>query len=167
VVKELWKPFRHGYYEVSNLGRVRRVKASKGAVSGKMLKSATDKKGYLHLVTYYHGRAKGHLVHVLVANAFLGPCPTGKEVNHKDLDKGNCVWDNLEYLTRLKNCHHAIKAGVKYGKSKLTYYQAREIRRLFATGKYHKRSKTLGNKFGVHSDTIWKVLANKTWKKAA
>jgi hypothetical protein len=48
----------------------------------------------------------------LVARAFLGPCPEGMEVNHKDTNKSNYRLDNVEYLTSQGNKQHAVLAGV-------------------------------------------------------
>lgn len=46
-------------------------------------------------------------VHQLVAAAFIGPKPKGKEVNHKDGNKKNNRADNLEYCTRSENILHS------------------------------------------------------------
>lgn len=43
---------------------------------------------------------KGFRVHRLVASAFLGPCPPGKEVNHLDSRRAHNFVSNLEYVTR-------------------------------------------------------------------
>lgn len=54
------------------------------------------------------------LVHLLVAEAFLGP-PQGErnQVNHKDGDKHNNHHDNLEWATRTENLIHAYKTGLR------------------------------------------------------
>lgn len=164
-MKEVWKPFRHGYYEVSNLGRVY------SNVTGRFLKPFSNHKGYLQVCTYYHQKRKYHLIHRLVATAFIGPCPKEKEVNHQDLNKSNCRCDNLEYITHKRNMHHAIDhgklgAGEKNGNSSLTWKDVIEIRRLYATGKYHKQSKTLASRFAVHPVTICKIINNRKWRVA-
>lgn len=51
------------------------------------------------------------VVHRLVAEAWLGPCPEGKEVNHKNLNKDDCSPGNLEYATPRRNQQHAIDNG--------------------------------------------------------
>jgi hypothetical protein len=57
------------------------------------------------------GVMKGYLVSRLVAEAFI-PNPDNKpEVNHKDTVKSNNRWANLEWVDRLRNVHHAFRAG--------------------------------------------------------
>jgi hypothetical protein len=46
-------------------------------------------------------------VHVLVAGAFLGPCPAGMEIDHSDSDKSNNTATNLAYMTHLDNARKA------------------------------------------------------------
>jgi hypothetical protein len=42
-------------------------------------------------------------VHKLVASKYLGVCPDGCEISHKDGDKWNNHWTNLEYITHSEN----------------------------------------------------------------
>lgn len=55
-------------------------------------------------------------VHRLVWEAFNGPIPGRLEVNHKDLDRGNNMLDNLELLTHQQNVQHAIDAYKSQGR---------------------------------------------------
>lgn len=103
-------------YSVSNLGRVRRDKQSKGARAGKILKTYKTKRGYYYVsLSRARKDEKHHFVHRLVAAAFIGPCPKGKEVNHKQssiTDKGNNRISNLEYLTPMENTQDAKRRGL-------------------------------------------------------
>lgn len=50
-------------------------------------------------------RRKTYRVAKLVCEAFLGECPSNKEISHKDENSlNNCV-DNLEYVTHKENCN--------------------------------------------------------------
>ena len=60
------------------------------------------------------GVTTNHLVHRLVAIAFL-PNPNGlPEVNHKDGNKQNATVENLEWCSGSENLYHAYDAGLKY-----------------------------------------------------
>jgi hypothetical protein len=53
-------------------------------------------------------RGKAFSAHGLVAMLWLPPKPTPKhELNHKDMDKRNNHWSNLEWLTHSQNLIHA------------------------------------------------------------
>lgn len=109
---ERWKEFFKGYYEVSNKGRIRRSKPAKKTYVGKILKLGKDKDGYLLVQLSRPGKRHTYRVNKIVARKFIGPCPEGKEVNHKDLNKQNNRDNNLEYVTHVGNLQHAIDCGV-------------------------------------------------------
>ncbi len=105
------------YYEVSSLGRVRSitriVNGSWGPRKhrGKVLSPSPQKSGHLNVHLSVRGVVKTHRVHTLVAAAFIGPCPHGKQVNHIDAIPANNVPANLEYVTPLENSRHMLALG--------------------------------------------------------
>lgn len=91
------------FYEVSSLGRVRKMGAKHVRTLGK------HKQGYW-LVTLFaaDGRKVARHVHRLVAIAFI-PNPLNLPVvNHKDSDTSNARTDNLEWTTQKENIRLAM-----------------------------------------------------------
>lgn len=86
---------------VSKTGLVRKVRLWEDKLYYKDLKPSITNAGYYQVATD-NGRAYG--VHQLVAKTFIGDCPKGKVVDHKDNDKLNNNVENLQYLTRRENC---------------------------------------------------------------
>jgi len=68
--------------------------------------------GYLRVGLRGAGRQTTVLVHRLVAEAFLGHCPTKLEVNHKNGHKRDNRRENLEYATHQENMAHAAALGL-------------------------------------------------------
>jgi hypothetical protein len=112
IQSEVWKPVLQyeGYYEVSNLGRVRSVRSGRGTKAGRILNTPPDTDGYPRVRLSRFNKPVDVNVHVLVALTFIGPCPEGLEVNHKDLKRNNNRASNLEYLTHSENQQHAANA---------------------------------------------------------
>lgn len=68
----------------------------------------TDRLGYGRVNLYCDGKKHRWLVHRLIALAFLGPPPPGRDViNHKDLDPSNNHFTNLEWCSVGENNQHA------------------------------------------------------------
>lgn len=107
VCSEEWRPVE-GFprYEVSDLGRIRR------AGTGRLMAVRYSRRRY-GAVHFPAGDGSGRYVdfyiHRLVAAAFIGPRPEGKEVNHKDGNRRHNAVSNLEYCTRSENIRHAGK----------------------------------------------------------
>ena len=98
-------------YQVSNLGRVRRITYYRSTWKGRIRKSYPTR-GYRSMVLFRAGERFSIPVHVLVARAFI-PNPLAlPEVNHKDLNKHNNAVSNLEWMTTADNKRHAAALGV-------------------------------------------------------
>lgn len=105
------------YWEVSSEGRVRSVRKADGRKT--ILKASMNHKGYLRVCVRKAQGYRAESVHRLVAEAFLGPCPEGLQVNHIDENKTNNRVDNLEYVTCAQNNNHGdrtAKAALALGR---------------------------------------------------
>ena len=106
--KEIWLPVNgyEGAYEISNMGQIRsldRTDSIGRLVKGHILHPSKTPNGYLRLNLCKNGKIKMHSIHRLVADAFLGDCPKGYQVNHIDEDKLNNRATNLEYVSPKQN----------------------------------------------------------------
>lgn len=108
-----WREIFDGYYEVSEDGDVRRKRPHPltfGGV-GKHLKQFPSRRGYLLTTLCRDGVCKKFSTHSLVASAFLGQRPEKMQINHKDGNKLNNHYSNLEYISGLENMRHARDNG--------------------------------------------------------
>lgn len=141
-------------YEIWSDGRVKSNKNGKGV----FLKATTDTRGYLQVTLYNkHGR-KSHMVHKLVADAFLKNPNNYKVVNHKDGNKKNNRLLNIERCDHSHNNRHIFKIGKR--KRKLSVEEVIEIKRLLNRNYTHKE---IADKFKVHRVTITNINSGKTW----
>ena len=107
---ENWKPVKdfEGVYEVSDLGRVRRIKAAKGTTAGALIKAHPQQGGYLIVHLRDTGREAQRLLHRMVAIAFI-PNPLGlPEVNHLG-KQTDCRAVKLEWRSRKGNAQFSVK----------------------------------------------------------
>ncbi|MCA9313756.1 NUMOD4 motif-containing HNH endonuclease, partial [Candidatus Saccharibacteria bacterium] len=126
MIKETWKPVKgyDNFYEVSSHGRVRsvnRIIINKGIkhvckFKGKIRKLAKDPKGYYRLSLCMNNIRKTHKVHRLVAYSFLSRVKGKNNINHKDGNKANNYYKNLEWVTNEENMRHAVSTGLHSNK---------------------------------------------------
>ena len=75
---------------------------------GKILKPCNNHSGYPLVNLTINGKSVTIAVHTAVARAFCEGYEPGKEVNHKDGNRENNDYTNLEWITRLENIRHSI-----------------------------------------------------------
>lgn len=125
-MQEIWKPIKsyEGYYEVSNLGRVRSLtrkiertnpneptKKRLFTYYGKLIPFWITKKGYLRITLNKNSHKSNHLIHRLVANAFLVNSEHKEQVNHINGIKTDNRVNNLEWVTNYENYTHSVITG--------------------------------------------------------
>src|SRR5262249_28608723 len=152
------------YYLVSNTGKVKRIASKQGAVVGRVLSMRPKKGGYNRVTLHSDSGMAQKLVHRLVAEAFLGPCPQAHCCNHIDGDKTNNHVSNIEYVTWPENTRHAKRMGLlasggSSGRAKLTDEQAQEIRFL-GDWVFHTK---LAKLYGVNPRAIYNIVHNITY----
>lgn len=168
---EKWLPIPNyeGWYEVSNLGRVKRIRPAVNNRTGNILRFGM-RSGYKYANLCKDGIIKSFALHELVCLAFIGKRPKGFVTNHKDGNRINNRPENLEHVTQSENMYHAHRMGmcpVPYGEkhywSKLNGKQVSEIKQLFRETKLSHR--VIGLKFGVHTATVQAIKEGRSWKQ--
>lgn len=108
-------------YLVSNLGKVKsidrqvnyRQKTSKIIAKriypGRLLKQSTSVEGYKFVALKIDGKTKQIYVHRLVAMAFVDGYDDGLVVNHKNENKADNRYTNLEWCTQKYNANYGTR----------------------------------------------------------
>ena len=105
---EIWKSIK-GYeelYEVSTLGRVRRIHKDIRSSPYKILKLDTTHKGYKKVHLYKNNIGKPFNVHRLAAETFIPNPDNLPQINHIDENPSNNRVDNLEWCSMDYNIHY-------------------------------------------------------------
>ena len=122
-LKEIWKDIDgyEGYYQISNYGRVKSLGRNIYTTDGrfhrykkekiKIPKTTSD--GYSAVTLSVNCHNKTFSVHSLVANAFLSKPKSDEvlEINHKDTDRKNNHFTNLEWVTHRENVAYSVSLG--------------------------------------------------------
>jgi hypothetical protein len=105
MIVENWLPVKdyEGFYEVSDLGRVRSLRFGKV----KIMKQSLSSNKYLIVNLWNDKKMKSYSVHILVASAFLGHVPNGRitVVNHINFDRLDNRSVNLEVISFRENAN--------------------------------------------------------------
>lgn len=178
---EQWKDIQgyEGIYQVSNHGRIkskaRIVRSTSGVGKGSkrtyperiMAQHRVGSGGYLAVALYKGDGGSTKTVHRLVFEAFVSN-PLGlPEVNHKDGNKDNNHYSNLEPATRMQNCRHAVESGLMKIRgednyfTKLTEKDVRLIREMHSCGTTQTE---IAKKTGFQLANIHCIVRRKSWK---
>ena len=174
---ETWKEItfqgyaEHPVYEVSNYGRIKSYAYSEkgriinGTISGgyRVFKTKLlDKDGKLKDLCF--------LIHRLVAQYFLEPDPEKNLVIHRDHDKTNNYYTNLEWADQARvNSHNLSNPNVirnnelnKFkGNYKLNEGKVKVIKRQLKNNK--TRPKLIAKRFGISVTQLNRIMRGENW----
>jgi len=176
MMQELWLPVVgwEGLYEVSSLGRVRSVTRvveslfngtlGKRTFPSRVLSPHINPSGYATVRLYRQSFARTYPIHLLVAEAFIGPRPLGNDVRHGPQGKLVNTPNNLSYGTRAENLRDRDRDGTHQRGhqgpgAKLTLEQAREIKRLKGVEPSH----VVGARYGISFSAVCMIWRGVTW----
>jgi NUMOD4 motif/Winged helix-turn-helix DNA-binding len=165
---EEWRPIAdyEGYYDVSNYGRIKRVKGGSGAVAGRILKQSFDKDGYRQVDLSKEGVSKSCRVHQAVALAFIGRCPPGHTVNHKFGDKSNNHDIFLEYLTVGDQNRHMVAMGLNNPQRGMEHHGSKTTEegvRFARAQKGRMKQREIAAVLGISPSTVWEIQTRRIW----
>ena len=164
---EEWVPVfdYEGLYEVSSMGRVRKLCGKSIAVSwsgnrGNRFRAATLRR---------NGKQKPKPVHALVMTSFVGRRPHKAHIAHLDGNRDNNTLSNLAYVTASENERHKLEHGTaligsKNINAKLTDQSVSEMRILAREG---MRLSRIAELYPVTRQSASDAIQGKTWRHVA
>lgn len=180
-IEELWLPIPgyEGWYEASSHGRIRSCARSTPTRNrwgpclynqpAKVIEGRLDRDGYRKMTLCVAGRVTRVFAHRLVALAFHGQPPEGKDqVAHGNGDKLDNRPANLRWADVKENARDKVRHGVtanqfgeRHSHNKLTSEQVREIR---STPYWRGFDTHFAERFGVRPQAIGKVRRGERWR---
>lgn len=144
-------------YAASDAGEIRREDTRK------ILRPANHN-GYGRVTISSGGARFNAYVHRLVAAAFLGPCPEGHQLAHKDGNRSNNSASNLYWATPVQNAadrdaHGMTARGERSGAARLTEEQARAVK-LDAN---LAPVRSVAAKFGISPSQVHRIKHGLSW----
>lgn len=169
---ERWLPVPgyEGFYEVSDLGRVRSLPhRDRRGIShpGVVRKPQRVGRGYRMVALSKGGVIRQAYVHRMVLEAFCGPCPEGMECLHGDDDKANNALSNLRWDAQAVNLRERVErdriaSGERNGMAKVTPEIVAEIRAARARG---DRGTDTARQFGLSKAQVSRIGRGIDWAR--
>lgn len=158
-----WRDVRgyEGLYIVSSNGEILRTKKYNNSKDTPRKAPLTH--GYPRVGLSKNGLVSYHLVHRLVADAFIG-IKDGQIVNHLDGDRSNCRLDNLEICDYSRNEWHkrrVLGKNTRPNFTKLSPDAAADIRRQLADG---ETGLSLAKRYSVSKSLISQIKHRSIWR---
>lgn len=165
---ERWLPVPgfEGWYDVSDLGRVRSWHPPHGARGRRrkpyLLTPVAKGTGkYLMVMLRQDGTAEDAYVHTLVLTAFVGPRPPGNEARHGPNGRYDNSRPNLCWGTMQENHQDRVRdGGEAKPAAKLSSADVLECRRRYAAG---EKQVDLAREFGMSSGGLSQAITGVTW----
>lgn len=184
IMEEIWKDIHgyDGYYQVSNYGKIkslfRKVPHKSNGLQTykvKILRPHKTSNGY-YMIDLYDNRnnRKKYSIHRLVCLSFVNnPNINYKYINHKDGNKLNNNYLNLEWCTSSQNNKHAYKIGLKVGYftgiTGAKHHKSKSVLQFTLTGNLINTYGSIGEasrETGISASNIAYVCRNVKYKSA-
>lgn len=163
---EIWKPVSgfEGVYDVSNLGRVRRVSSFRPGLNG-LLTPRLAPNGYFKVRLTNCGKVKPARLHRIMAIAHLPGYSPELVCAHKDGNPKNNSLSNLLWCTHNENMQHKFlhgtnPEGIRHPSARFTETQ---IRHIFKRRKAGGRVGQIAKEMETCSSHISAILARRLW----
>lgn len=169
----MWKEIRgfEGLYQINEYGEVKSLSryiqnhSKLVLIPERVLKPCKVGRGYLTVCLRDGNKTYRKYIHQMVAEHFIKNPNNLPVPNHKDGDKLNNYYENLEWNTYSENNQHAYDVGLKdkgedFYNAKLTEIEVCEI---LKNGKY-TTYQNIADKYNVTRATIRDILIRRTWK---
>jgi len=160
ILGEEWRPI-DGFdnYIVSDCGRVAHILAPR-----------INSNGYPRAQLCGKDKRRDALVHRLVLEAFVGPCPQGMEAcHHPSNDRSNARLDNLRWDTPSANNMDKVAAGthVQGSDHPAAKINETDVERIFDLKRNGSTQKEIAFLFGLSKSHIGHILSGKCWSHCA
>ena len=150
-------------YEIGVMGNVYNKK------SGRLLKTQSNN-GYRQIGLYKNKIQYSRLIHRLVLEAYVGPCPKNKECCHNNGNRADNRLSNLRWDTRNENAKDAMRHGtsvcLRVGENsighKLTEKNVINIIHLWNTKLFTQQE--IANMYNMSREQIRKIINGESWK---
>lgn len=176
MTEEIWKdvPEFEGYYQVSNMGRVRSVPHQDKygrKHGGKLLRPINAGNGYYRVHLSKNDKRSLVFVHRLVAFLFVPNPQKHTIINHKDENPFNNRADNLEWCTQSYNINYGLrnrKSGEKHRGERCFFHKLKandvtEIKRATAHCRTKECYQSLAEKYQVSAHHIKNIASGRSW----
>lgn len=148
-------------YEITKSGLIRHIKQKK--IKSVYLNDA----GYKMVSINRNGKSRPERVHRLLMETFVDNPDCKPHVNHKNGNKLDNSFSNLEWCTNVENNNHALalklidNRGEKNGQAKLTELKVKEIKTLLSEKITQQK---IADKYGVSRSCILGIHLGLRWK---
>ena len=169
---ERWRPTQYTDYLVSDKGRVKSLKYTRGQ-HFRILAQNPDKDGYMCVTLFPDKKYIKAKVHRLVALAFVkGKTKEKRLACHKDGNNQNNHWSNLKWATHRENVMDMAKhctnkqwcTSEKNVARKLKLQSIKRIKRILKEDKTWGVQSRLAREYNVCPKTISDIKRGRNWK---